>query len=146
MALIGEGTVTVPELCKIFGQTQQALRRQFRILAEKGIIESQTGRSGGFRLSADPARIYLGELIALLETDMNIIPLLEPADDGTIQHPNSVYRFAAEHARRAFLLKFDNVTIEDLAQDPYTLAAFGIEYAYERRREQERAELKPRQG
>lgn len=132
MALLDDESVTITQLCKVFGQNQQAYRRPFSLLVEKGIILSQQGRGGGFRLKENPRNIYLGEVINLLETDMYIIPLLEPIQGDAIQHPNSIYRFAAEHARVAFLLKFDNFTIADLAADPYTLAAFGIDKIYER--------------
>lgn len=128
MALAKEDVLTLQELAKIFDQKDTAFKRPFRKLTERGIVGSVKGRSGGYLLKEDPANIYLGELIALLENTMQVIPLMKPDEQGLMVSPDSVYRFTAVHATRAFLTKFDSITIGDLASDPNTLSAFGIRH------------------
>ncbi len=126
MAVNNKSVATFMELGKEFDVVPTAFKRPFRVLIDKGIVSSVQGRNGGLKLQRDPAKIYLGELIALLESDMHVVPLLKPNESGAPNHPDSVYRFTAVHATLAFLSKWDGVTIADLAADPHTRSAFGI--------------------
>ena len=63
----------------------------------------------------DPSTLSLGEMIAMLEQDLALVPWLEPDEHGVVQHPNSIYRFAIEHAKTAFFARLDHYTIADLA-------------------------------
>lgn len=126
MAINDGSTVTFNELGKVFDVVPTSFKRPFRVLVDKGIVHSAQGRNGGLRLQWDPAKIHLGELIALLESDMYIVPLLKPNENGAPSHPDSVYRFTAVHSTLAFLSKWDGLTIAGLVADPHTRSAFGI--------------------
>lgn len=125
MAFRGE-VVTLHELGQVFDVNYTSFKRQFRILIELGTVSAVRGRHGGFHLSKDAADIYLGELIHHLESDMYVVPAMRPDDQGAVRFADSVYRFTAVHATRAFLTKFDSLTIADLVADKTTLELFGI--------------------
>lgn len=126
MAVNHPSVATFTGLGKAFDVVPTAFKRPYRVLIDRGIVTSIQGRNGGLRLQKDPGKIYLGELISLLETDMYVVPLMRPDETGSNSYPDSIYRFTAVHATLAFLAKFDGVTIADLAADPHTKSAFGI--------------------
>ena len=46
-------------------------------LAKAGLVKSERGSQGGYRLARDPARITAGEIIAVMEGSVAPIPCLE---------------------------------------------------------------------
>lgn len=135
MAASKEKLVAIADMAETFQVKTTAFKRPLKTLNDNGIITSQTGRAGGYSLIRDPAELCLGEMIALLEQDLALIPWLEPDEHGRVQHPNSVYRFAVEHAKTAFFAHLDHYTIAVLAADPYTQAALNIQHLVKKRSE-----------
>ena len=135
MAASKKKLVAVADMAETFAVKATAFKRPFRTLSDKGIIDSQTGRSGGYWLIRDPAELGLGEMIALLELDLALVPWLEPDENGVVRYPNSIYRFAIEHAKATFFAHLDHYSIADLAADPFTLAALNIQHLVKKRPE-----------
>ena len=126
MAASEEKLVTIADMAETFQVKATAFKRPFKILSDEGIIKSQTGRTGGYSLLRDPTELFLGEMIAMLEQDLALVPWLEPDENGVVKHPNSTYRFAIEHAKTTFVAHLDHYSIADLAADPYTRVALNI--------------------
>ncbi|THK33482.1 Rrf2 family transcriptional regulator [Ensifer sp. MPMI2T] len=127
MAASQNRIVAVADLAETLKAKPTAFKRPLKTLIDHEIISSFIGRSGGYLLQRDP-QISLGETIAMLEQDLGLIPWMEPDEEtGIVRHPNSIYGFAIEHAKTAFLTHLDQYTIADLAADPYTHSTLGEE-------------------
>ncbi|WP_085033711.1 RrF2 family transcriptional regulator [Ensifer aridi] len=136
MAASQNRIVAVSDLAETFKAKPSAFKRPLKTLIDHEIISSFIGRSGGYLLQRDPSQISLGEAIAMLEQDFGLIPWMEPDEEtGIVRHPNSIYRFAIQHAKTAFLTHLDQYTIADLAADPYTQAALNIQHLVKKRPE-----------
>jgi Rrf2 family protein len=60
LAQMSNGTyVGAADLAKATGAPRNYLGKLLKALSREGLVESQKGRSGGFRLARDPARITL---------------------------------------------------------------------------------------
>jgi len=133
MAASKGALVAIADMAETFNVKTTTFKRPLKTLNDNAIITSYIGRSGGYSLTQDPAELYLGEMIAMLEQDLALVPWLEPDKNGVVAHPNSIYRFAIEHAKTTFLGHLDQYTIADLAADPFTLAALNIQHLVKRR-------------
>lgn len=133
MAASKEKLISIADMAETFEVKTTAFKRPLKTLNDNDIITSHTGRSGGYSLHRDPSTLSLGEIVAMLEQDFALVPWLEPDENGVVQHPNSIYRFAIEHAKTAFFAHLDNYTIADLAADPFTQVAFNIQHLVKKR-------------
>ena len=133
MAASKEKLVSIADMAKTFDIKPTAFKRPLKTLNDNEIITSHAGRSGGYSLIRDPSTLSLGEMIAMLEQDLALVPWLEPDEHGVVQHPNSIYRFAIEHAKTAFFARLDHYTIADLAGDPFTQVALNIQHLVRKR-------------
>jgi Rrf2 family transcriptional regulator, iron-sulfur cluster assembly transcription factor len=57
------GPVRVGEIAQALGVPQNYLSKTLGILAQRGLLSSQRGPTGGFALARDPAEITLAEVI-----------------------------------------------------------------------------------
>jgi len=55
------------DIAREIGAPRNYLGKLLKILADQGLLESQKGKGGGFRLSRDPAKISLLEIIDPIE-------------------------------------------------------------------------------
>lgn len=61
----GDG-LTIPEISQLEGLTQANVGKLLRILRMGGFIESSRGQSGGYKLALPPAKIRVGDVLAVL--------------------------------------------------------------------------------
>lgn len=127
-AALPREVVQASEIQDSFGVVQSALKRPFRILGDAGIITTRMGRSGGYSWLRDPELVTLCDVIQLLEVDFEITPILALDDNQNVQHPKAILRFVYERSRMAFLKELERFTFAEIAGDPYTLAALGLEH------------------
>ena len=84
-------------------------------LRREGFIKSVRGPSGGYRLKRAPDRILLGEMIQVLEEDLNIVWCVDP--DGTkkcVRQDNCVTHKFWESLNQLIKQTLDSVSIQDL--------------------------------
>lgn len=126
MAACSKERVTIAEMNQYFQVKPSAYKAPLKSLIDGEIISSTTGRGGGYALKRDPTKLMLGEVVAVLEGDLRLIPWLETEENGALLYPNSVYRFAIEHGKTALLKQLDHFAIAEIAADPYTQTALNI--------------------
>lgn len=127
-AALPREVVQASEIQDCFGVVQSALKRPFRILGDAGIITTRMGRTGGYSWLKDPSTVTLREVIELLEVDFELAPILALDEDQNVRHPKATLRFVYERSRLAFLKELDRFTFAEIAGDPYTLTALGLEH------------------
>ncbi|NTA19887.1 RrF2 family transcriptional regulator [Agrobacterium tumefaciens] len=115
------------EIADCFGVVPSALKRPFRILGDAGIVTTKMGRAGGYSWLKEPASVSLREVIQLLETDFEIAPILALDESGNPRHPKATLGFIYERSRIAFLKELERFNFAEIAGDPFTLKALGID-------------------
>lgn len=61
-----QGSITIPEISRAEGITNEYVAKLLRILRRGGLITSTRGQSGGYSLSRPANRIAVGEVLAVL--------------------------------------------------------------------------------
>ncbi|MDH4121184.1 MAG: Rrf2 family transcriptional regulator [Deltaproteobacteria bacterium] len=67
---------TVREICQKFGTPFDPVANVMRTLNAKGVIRSEQGSQGGYRLAGDLSQIHLGEFIAMVDGDLAFVDCL----------------------------------------------------------------------
>lgn len=67
LAKVGEGqSLTIPEIANDEGLSDPYVAKLLSVLRKAGLIDSERGRSGGYRLALSPSDIGLGSLLLVL--------------------------------------------------------------------------------
>jgi Rrf2 family protein len=101
------------------------LRQVLQELGRGGLVDSQPGRAGGYRLSKDPSEITVYEIIEALEHSND-----EPAcalDSGPCHWEKAcAIHWVWMAAKDAFREKLQGATLEQIATDDAKLRAGGL--------------------
>ena len=87
-----------------------------------GFIDTVRGRNGGLRLRKSPAAISVGQVVRLMEPDMDIVPCFNNSSFCLIETA-CLLKGALAEARDAFLAALDRYTLADLAKPRRRLSA-----------------------
>jgi Rrf2 family transcriptional regulator, nitric oxide-sensitive transcriptional repressor len=105
---------TIGEIATYYGISLEHLRKVVHRMAKLGYLSSSRGRSGGLTLGRESAHIRIGDVIQVLEGDLNII------DCDALQcrlRPGCSLKAALDRGRRAFITALNEVTLADLLDD-----------------------------
>jgi len=105
---------TVAEVAARYGISRHHLTKIAHDLARAGIVRATRGKGGGLELAREPAQVRLGELVRLLERDLDLADCFEDAVSCPIREICR-FRTALLEARDAFLASLDRWTLADLA-------------------------------
>jgi Rrf2 family transcriptional regulator, nitric oxide-sensitive transcriptional repressor len=105
---------TMGEIAGYYRISLEHLRKVVHKMATLGYLNSSRGRGGGLLLGRDPADIRIGDLVLVLESDMNIIDC--QALDCRLQ-PGCSLKTELDRAGRAFIATLNEVTLQDLLND-----------------------------
>ncbi|HEX4051273.1 MAG TPA: Rrf2 family transcriptional regulator [Steroidobacteraceae bacterium] len=120
MRLAGEPDrlFTTEEIAREFGISRHHLMKVVRKLSLAGVVATQKGASGGFRLAKPAEEFTLGEIIRRLESDQALVECFR-VDGGTcVLTPRCSFRARLSAAREAFLRELDRSTLADCAWRP----------------------------
>lgn len=105
--------ITVPEVAAAYGISENHLVKITHKLGKLGYLETRRGRSGGFRLSREPAAINLGEVVRATES-LALVECLS-SDGGRCPITRAcLLKRVITDARDAFLKTFDEYTLLDI--------------------------------
>lgn len=96
LALEDGGSLKLEELSRRTGAPQSVLEQVMPTLRTAGIVRSERGPAGGYRLNKSPAEITLERVVRLFEGQ------LAPIGYATRRSPDSCPRFVAKSLRRAW--------------------------------------------
>ena len=114
LALQPQRLTTIADIAKGYGISENHLMKVVHQLGVAGLIDTVRGRNGGLRLRKSPAAISVGQVVRLMEPDMDIVPCFEPA---------CPFKGVLGEARDAFLAALDRYTLADLAKPRRRLSA-----------------------
>ncbi|HEY3051241.1 MAG TPA: Rrf2 family transcriptional regulator [Gaiellaceae bacterium] len=96
LALDGGGSMKLEELAHRTGAPQSVLEQVMPVLRSAGIVRSERGPSGGYRLNKPPEEITLERIVRLFQGQ------LAPIGYATRRSPDSAPRFVADSLREAW--------------------------------------------
>jgi Rrf2 family transcriptional regulator, cysteine metabolism repressor len=112
MALDGGGPMKLEELAHRTGAPQSVLEQVMPVLRSAGIVRSERGPSGGYRLNKFPEEITLERVVRLFQGQ------LAPIGYATRRSPDSAPRFVAD-SLRGMWSEVRDATIEILEQTTF---------------------------
>jgi Rrf2 family protein len=117
MALDDGGSMKLEELARRTGAPQSVLEQVMPVLRSAGIVRSERGPAGGYRLNKSPEEITLERVVRLFQGQ------LAPIGYATRRSPDSAPRFVAEslrgvwgEVRDATIEILERTTFADLAK------------------------------
>ncbi|HEY7148372.1 MAG TPA: Rrf2 family transcriptional regulator [Gaiellaceae bacterium] len=96
LALDGEESMKLEELAKRTGAPQSVLEQVMPVLRSAGIVRSERGPAGGYRLNKPPEEITLERVVRLFQGQ------LAPIGYATRRSPDPAPRFVADSLRGAW--------------------------------------------
>ncbi|MCT4599017.1 MAG: Rrf2 family transcriptional regulator [Vallitalea sp.] len=107
--------VSIGEISQKEGISKRYLEQIFSQLKKGGVINSIKGTKGGYFLAKNPSKITVGNVLRLLEGDLNIIENDKNYSIEDIEY--TVINKVWNNMTNAVLEVVDNITIKDIIND-----------------------------
>jgi Rrf2 family transcriptional regulator, nitric oxide-sensitive transcriptional repressor len=107
-------SATIEAVAGSYSISENHLRKVVHHLSQKGFIETQRGRGGGFRLAREPGRIGLGSVVREMEPDFALVECFEPVNAPCAIYPSCELRGVLQQAMDAWLEVLDRYNLGDL--------------------------------
>ena len=123
----GAGPVSRQDIAGRQGISADYVAQIFGALGEAGLVESVRGRSGGYRLTGDPATITAGDVVRAVEGPVAAVHCALPGDEPACERIGD----CAAHPLWARLTQamnelLDAVTLRDLCTEGTDLGLPGV--------------------
>jgi Rrf2 family cysteine metabolism transcriptional repressor len=112
LALEGDGPMKLEELARRTGAPQSVLEQLMPTMRTAGIVRSERGPAGGYRLNKTPEEITLERVVRLFQGQ------LAPIGYATRSHPDTCPKFVADSLRDTWA-EVRDATIEILEQTTF---------------------------
>jgi Rrf2 family nitric oxide-sensitive transcriptional repressor len=106
--------VTIGELADRHGLSKSHLMKIVNDLARRGVLETTRGRGGGLRLSMDPARIRIGDIVRGSETDFRLVECFDGDTNTCTLTPSCRLKHLFDAALQAYFKELDGATLADI--------------------------------
>jgi Rrf2 family transcriptional regulator, nitric oxide-sensitive transcriptional repressor len=127
LALQPDRLTTIADIAKGYDISENHVMKVVHQLGVAGLVDTVRGRNGGLRLHKPPAAIGIGEVVRLMEPDMDIVPCFNDSSSCVIE-PACLLKGVFAEARDAFWGALDRYTLADLAKPRRRLSAlFSVE-------------------
>lgn len=113
--------VTIAEIARAYGISENHLMKVVHHLAQRGRVETIRGKGGGLRLAMAPASINIGTLVRATEGSTGLLQCLDGQSDCCIQRACRLTGILRE-AQDALFAVLDKYTLDDLLCDEPALA------------------------
>ncbi|NQV70352.1 MAG: Rrf2 family transcriptional regulator [Pseudohongiella sp.] len=106
---------TIGTIAEYFGISKNHLVKVTHRLTKLGYIQSIRGRSGGLRLSMDPKKVVLGEVVREMESSFQLVECFDKDSNGCRVTENCKLKHVLGGALHAFNAHLDSFTLADFA-------------------------------
>ncbi|WP_182866857.1 RrF2 family transcriptional regulator [Rhodopirellula sp. JC639] len=103
----------VRDIATLFGISVNHVAKVVNLLAREGYILSTRGVGGGIELAKPPAEIFIGQVVAAMETDMHLLSCVG-SDDSCAIHSFCKLKGVLAEAERVQREYLDGVTLADV--------------------------------
>jgi Rrf2 family transcriptional regulator, nitric oxide-sensitive transcriptional repressor len=118
----GDRLCTIDEIARAFDVSRHHLVKVVNALQHLGYLETQRGRTGGFRLSCEPDRTRLGDIVRRTEGTLALVECFDPPTNTCPLTRACGLKGALKEAVAAFFGALDRYTLADLVAEPRWLA------------------------
>ena len=125
MRLAGEPerSFTTDEIAREFHISRHHLVKIVAALAEAGLVITQRGSGGGFRLSRAAKEVTLGDIVRVLEADQALVECFRADGGECVMSPGCRLKKKFATAREAFYRELDRTTLAECAFPKRPVAA-----------------------
>lgn len=109
--------VTIAEIAKAYGISENHLTKIAQSLSRAGIVETIRGRAGGVLLKRDPEDVNVGAIVRLTEDNLDLVECFSMETNTCPLAPQCRFRNVLAEALQAFLAVLDRFTLADLVRD-----------------------------
>lgn len=114
----GEGPVLIGDLAERERMPRKFLEQILLELKKKGMLESRKGRGGGYRLGRRPERIFLGDILRVLDGPLAPVPCVSVtayhACDECLDQRLCGIRLVMQEVRDAIADILDHTSLKDV--------------------------------
>lgn len=108
---------TVKEISEYYGVSRNHLVKVVHRLSQARLIESIKGKGGGIRLASKAQELRLGDIVKLLETNMDLVECFnQNTNTCKIAHICQIKHYLYE-AGAAFIATLNRYTLADTTKD-----------------------------
>jgi len=111
----GDGTIGVRRIADEFGMPPEWLAKILQRLAKGGLMASQSGPRGGYRLTLPASAVTIGQVIRVLERPVAIVSCMD--HDDCPQMSRCSLRQPARKIQAAITVVLDTMTLAELIAD-----------------------------
>ncbi|HKJ73917.1 MAG TPA: Rrf2 family transcriptional regulator [Alphaproteobacteria bacterium] len=109
----GNDLSTIDEIADAYGISRNHLMKVVYRLGQLGYLETIRGKTGGMRLSRDPAEINLGAVVREMEESLGLVECMQEGGHCCID-PACTLKGILNESLEAFLAVLDRYTLADL--------------------------------
>ena len=114
----GEGPISLKSVAERQGISEHYLEQLVSGLRKAGLVKSVRGAQGGYNLAREPAEIYVGEIIRVLEGPIAPVDCVsEEETDPCARAGSCVARGIWKRVRDSINEVLDSITLEDMCLD-----------------------------
>ncbi len=110
-----ERSFTTGEIAEEFEISRNHLTKVVRDLANIGLVITQRGSGGGFRLARPAQSITLGEVVRVFESRQALVECFRTDGGACVLTPRCRLKARLAAAREAFFLELDATTLAECA-------------------------------
>jgi len=122
-ALKAPALIRVDDVVRVHGLARPHIVKIVHELGRAGLVETQRGRGGGFRLARPAADIVIGDVVRLTEGPLELVECFDPTSNTCPLIGLCKLSRALQEATRAFMAVLDDLTVADIAANRDQLLA-----------------------
>ncbi|MBI1318084.1 MAG: Rrf2 family transcriptional regulator [Candidatus Hydrogenedens sp.] len=112
----------ISEVAAAYNISRNHLVKVVHHLGKVGLIESQRGRGGGIRLARSAETVTIAEVVRLCEPHFHLVECFDAQNNRCVISPVCRLQGVLGEARAAFFSVLERYTLQDVVQDPESLA------------------------
>jgi len=122
-ALKAPALIRVDDVVRVHGLARPHIVKIVHELGRAGLVETQRGRGGGFRLARPAGDIVIGDVVRLTEGPLELVECFNPTSNTCPLIGICKLSRALQEATRAFMAVLDDLTVADIATNRDQLLA-----------------------
>lgn len=123
LGLHREKLVTISEIARVYGISENHLMKIVHHLAQQGYVETVRGKGGGMRLARTPDMINIGGVVRDTEDNMDVVECFNADNRDCPMLPACALKSVLHEASQTFLATLDRYRLSDLLPSPDSLKA-----------------------
>ncbi len=127
----GQGPISLKSISERQGISEHYLEQLFSGLRKNGLVKSVRGAQGGYVLGREPEKIYVGDIIRVLEGPIAPVDCVAEEDpENCVKADFCITRTIWEKVRDSIATVVDSITLADMVEDAAKKKSASSMYMY----------------